>query len=103
MIERQNHLKYIADGLHLNPASVERYRFYLRHLLLWAEIQNFSNVQAIRLEVIGVLKETKGESEYTMYVDQGEALCLPLPLSMGIASRLCAPISPWPSHRGKGP
>ena len=28
--------------------------------------------KSIRLEVIGVLKETKGESDFTMYVDQGE-------------------------------
>ncbi|MDO9111921.1 MAG: hypothetical protein Q7U40_14775, partial [Desulfatirhabdiaceae bacterium] len=54
MIERQNylkikeHLKYLEEVLQLNPASVERYRFYLRHLLLWADDQNFRNVQAIR-------------------------------------------------------
>ena len=54
MIERQNylkvkqHLKYLEEVLQLAPASVERYRFYLRHLLLWADDQNFRNVQAIR-------------------------------------------------------
>ena len=54
MIERQNylkikeHLKYLEEVLQLNPTSVERYRFYLRHLLLWADDQNFRNVQAIR-------------------------------------------------------
>ena len=54
MIERQNylkineHLKYLDEVLQLTPASVVRYRFYLRHLLLWADDQNFRNVQAIR-------------------------------------------------------
>ena len=54
VIERQNylkvkeHLKYLEEVLQLNQASVERYRFYLRHLLLWADDQNFRQVQAIR-------------------------------------------------------
>ncbi|MEI7845922.1 MAG: hypothetical protein WCK35_08980 [Chloroflexota bacterium] len=54
MIERQNylkikeHLKYLEEVLQLNKASVERYRFYLRHLLLWADERDFRNVAAIR-------------------------------------------------------
>ncbi|MBI9050024.1 MAG: hypothetical protein JEZ00_11425 [Anaerolineaceae bacterium] len=54
MIERLNylkikkHLKYLEEVLQLNPASVDRYRFYLRHLLLWANDQNFRDVQRIR-------------------------------------------------------
>ena len=54
VIERQNylkikeHLKYLEEVLQLTPASVERYRFYLRHLLLWSDEQNFRNAQTIR-------------------------------------------------------
>ena len=54
MIERQNylkiklHLKYLEEVLQLTPESLERYRFYLRHLLLWADDKNFLAVNEIR-------------------------------------------------------
>ncbi len=67
MIERQNylkikdHLKYLEEVLQLAPASVERYRFYLRHLLLWADGQNFRNVQAIRPTLPSYLASLPGK------------------------------------------
>jgi integrase len=67
VIERQNylkikeHLKYLEEVLQLNPTSVERYRFYLRHLLLWADDQNFRNVQAIRPTLPSYLASIPGK------------------------------------------
>ncbi len=67
MIERQNylkikeHLKYLDEVLQLNPVSVERYRFYLRHLLLWADDQNFRNVQTIRPTLPSYLASLPGK------------------------------------------
>lgn len=54
MIERQNytktrkHLTYLQEVMQLTPASLDRYRFYLRHLLLWAEEKDFSQAAEIR-------------------------------------------------------
>lgn len=54
MIERQNylkikkHLKYLEEVLQLSPSSLDRYRFYFRHLLLWADEKDFSQVEKIR-------------------------------------------------------
>lgn len=68
MIERQNylkikeHLKYLEEVLQLNPASVNRYRFYLRHLLLWADDQNFRNVQTIRPTLPSYLVSLPGKT-----------------------------------------
>ena len=67
MIERQNylkvkeHLKYLEEVLQLNQASVERYRFYLRHLLLWADDQNFRQVQTIRPTLPSYLSSLPGK------------------------------------------
>jgi site-specific recombinase XerD len=67
VIERQNylkikeHLKYLEEVLQLNPASVERYRFYLRHLLLWADDQHFRNVQSIRPTLPSYLASLPGK------------------------------------------
>jgi integrase len=33
----QEHLKYLGEVMQTAPASVERYRFHLRHLLIWAD------------------------------------------------------------------
>ena len=69
MIERQNylkireHLKYLEEVLQLNPTSVDRYRFYLRHLLLWADDQNFRNVQAIRPTLPSYLVSLPGKEK----------------------------------------
>lgn len=54
MIARSNylkirqHLKYLEEVLQLAPASLARYRFYLRHLLLWADERDFSASHLIR-------------------------------------------------------
>lgn len=54
MIERKNYLKvnehldYLKEVMQLSEASVDRYRFYLRHLLLWAGEKDFSLVTIIR-------------------------------------------------------
>ncbi len=54
MIERQNYIKvgkylaYLKEVMQLETNSVERYRFYLRHLLLWAGANDFSKVSIIR-------------------------------------------------------
>lgn len=54
MIERQNYLKikaylrYLEENLQLSSVSLERYWFYFRHLLIWADNQNFSNAHTIR-------------------------------------------------------
>ncbi|MAT45411.1 MAG: hypothetical protein CL609_24045 [Anaerolineaceae bacterium] len=67
MIERQNylkvkeHLKYLEEVLLLNAASVERYRFYLRHLLLWADDQHIRDVQAIRPTLPSYLASLPGK------------------------------------------
>lgn len=50
MIERQNYLKtrkhitYLQEVMQLNPASLDRYHFYLRHLLLWTGEKDFKTV-----------------------------------------------------------
>ena len=54
MIERQNYLKtkkyliYLEEVMQLTPESLGRYRFYLRHLLLWVGDKEFKDVQEIR-------------------------------------------------------
>jgi hypothetical protein len=53
MVERQNYLKtrkhliYLDEVQQLMPASLERYRFYLRHLLIWAGENDFKDVHNI--------------------------------------------------------
>ncbi|KPL79418.1 hypothetical protein ADN00_02555 [Ornatilinea apprima] len=67
MIERQNYLKtskhlpFLQEVMQLNPASLDRYRFYLRHLLLWADDQNFRQVQAIRPTLPSYLASLPGK------------------------------------------
>jgi hypothetical protein len=67
VIERQNyskiteHLHYLEEVLQLAPVSVERYRFYLRHLLLWADDQSFRNVQGIRPTLPSYLASLPGK------------------------------------------
>jgi integrase len=54
MIERQNYLKvtayltYLDEVMQLSPGSLERYRYYLRHLLLWAGETEFACVPSLR-------------------------------------------------------
>lgn len=54
MIVRANYLKvckfltYLREVLQLSDASVDRYRFYLRHLLIWADQNDFTTVEVIR-------------------------------------------------------
>ncbi len=67
MIERQNylkireHLKYLEEVLQLSPASIERYRFYLRHLLLWADSKDFCEVQSLRPTLPSYLSSLPGK------------------------------------------
>jgi integrase len=54
MVERQNyllvktHLKYLQEIYQLSPASLDRYRFLLRHLLLWAGDRLFREAHLFR-------------------------------------------------------
>lgn len=54
MIDRLNylrvnqHLKYLEEVRQVTPESAERYRFYLRHLLLWTGDNVFKNVKTLR-------------------------------------------------------
>ena len=54
MVERQNyllvqaHLRYLRDIYQLSPASLDRYRFFLRHLILWADSRLFRDTHLIR-------------------------------------------------------
>jgi integrase len=54
MVERQNyllvqaHLRYLQDIYQLSPASLDRYRFYLRHLILWADSRLFRDAHSFR-------------------------------------------------------
>jgi hypothetical protein len=47
MVERQNYLKvklflkYMEEVQQVSKASLDRYSFYLRHLLLWANEHEF--------------------------------------------------------------
>ena len=67
MIERQNYLKtrkhfiYLQEVMQLNPASLDRYRFYLRHLLLWAREVDFKNAQNIRPTLPSYLASLPGK------------------------------------------
>ena len=68
MIERQNYLKtrkhlvYLEEVLQLAPASLERCRFYLRHLLLWAGSQDFKQAQTIRPTLPAYLAAQPGKN-----------------------------------------
>jgi len=47
-LRMQAHLKYLQEIHQLSPASLRRYRFYLRHLLIWADDQLFRDAHLIR-------------------------------------------------------
>ncbi|MBA4385711.1 MAG: hypothetical protein C0410_13320, partial [Anaerolinea sp.] len=67
MIERQNYLKtrkhltYLQEVMQLTPASLDRYRFYFRHLLLWAGEKDFKTVQDIRPTLPSYLASLPGK------------------------------------------
>ena len=42
------YLEYLSNVMQLNPRSVSRYRFYLRHLLLWADETLLSGAPDLR-------------------------------------------------------
>ena len=42
------YLEYLSNVMQLNPSSVSRYRFYLRHLLLWADETLLSGAPDLR-------------------------------------------------------
>ena len=54
MVNRENyllikfHLQYLSEILQISTQSVERYWFYLRHLLLWADETHLHKAQALR-------------------------------------------------------
>ena len=54
MVERQNYLKvklflkYMEEVQQVSKSSLDRYSFYLRHLLLWANARNLGESPAIR-------------------------------------------------------
>lgn len=54
MVNRNNYqltkayLEYLGGVMQLNPSSVNRYRFYLRHLLIWADENALSGAANIR-------------------------------------------------------
>jgi integrase len=62
MIARQNyllvkeHLKYLNEVMQVAPVSVDRYRFHLRHLLLWADERSLAEAPEIRPTFPVVLK-----------------------------------------------
>jgi len=67
VIVRQNylrvreHLEYLSEVMQTAPASVERYRFYLRHLLVWADEHPWNEIPAIRPTFPVYLKLQKEE------------------------------------------
>jgi integrase len=68
MIERANykmmqkHLEYLSEVMQLSPASLTRYRFYLRHFLLWAGEKDFNHLQKIRPTFPVYLSELPGRN-----------------------------------------
>jgi integrase len=67
VIERQNYLKtkkyliYLGEVMQLTPESLGRYRFYLRHLLLWVMDKEFKDVQEIRPTFTAYLANIPGK------------------------------------------
>jgi integrase len=67
MIDRLNylrvsqHLKHLEEEGQIKPSSLERYRFYLRHLLLWAGEQSFKNAKAARPTLPAYLASRPGK------------------------------------------
>ena len=60
----QEHLKYLGEVMQAAPASVERYRFHLHHLLIWADARPWLATPEIRPTFPVYLKslnEAKGQ------------------------------------------
>ncbi len=58
----QEHLKYLGEVMQTAPASVDRYRFHLRHLLIWADARPWLAVPEIRPTFPVYLKSLSGEN-----------------------------------------
>jgi len=69
MIERQNylwvkaHLQYMQEIHQLSPATLRRYRFYFRHLLLWADNRPFQDAYQIRPTLPAYITSQPGHSQ----------------------------------------
>jgi integrase len=58
----QDHLKYLGEVMQTAPASVERYRFHLRHLLIWADERPWLEAPELRPTFPVYLKSLKEEN-----------------------------------------
>ena len=58
----QEHLKYLGEVMQTAPASVDRYRFHLRHLLIWADKKPWLAAPEIRPTFPVYLKSLSGEN-----------------------------------------
>ena len=72
MINRQNFLRikeflrYLEENTQLSPKSLDRYRFSLRHLLLWADEKGLAEAQIIRPNFpiyISLLRSVRNNAE----------------------------------------
>ncbi len=61
----QQHLKDLREIYQLSDSSVERYQFYLRHLLVWAEESPFHQVMSLRPTFPGFVSSLKGRNDET--------------------------------------
>ena len=67
MIERQNYLKvklflkYLEEIQQVSPSSLERYSFYLRHLLLWADDRSLGDSPTFRPTLQAYTASTPGK------------------------------------------
>jgi integrase len=58
----QEHLKYLGEVMQTALISVERYRFHLRHLLIWADERSWLTALEIRPTFPVYLKSLSGEN-----------------------------------------
>jgi integrase len=58
----QENLKYLGEVMQTAPISVERYRFHLRHLLIWADERPWLAAPEIRPTFPVYLKSLSGEN-----------------------------------------
>lgn len=61
----QKYLQALAEECQLNPQSIQRYRFYLRHVLIWANQTPFAQAAGIRPSIFAFLglQRLAGESQ----------------------------------------
>ena len=69
MVNRNNYqqvkayLEHLTSVMQLNPRSVSRYRFYLRHLLIWADEASLSGAPNLRPTYSSYLAAVRQEEE----------------------------------------